>query len=86
MNKSELIEAIAKDADLSKADATKALDSFVKNVLKASKKESVQLVGFGTFKTVSQKARSGVNPRTGEKIKIPARKSLKFKASKSPKH
>ncbi|MFP4117672.1 MAG: HU family DNA-binding protein [Candidatus Woesearchaeota archaeon] len=86
MNKTEIVESMAKDAGISKADATRALDSFVKTVLKGAKKESVQLVGFGTFKMVEQKARSGVNPRTGEKIKIPARKSLKFKASKSPKY
>ena len=86
MNKTEIVEKMAQDAGLSKADATRALDSFVKTVLTGTKKEPVQLVGFGTFKMVAQKARSGVNPRTGEKIKIPARKSLKFKASKSPKH
>ncbi|MFW6230781.1 MAG: HU family DNA-binding protein [Nanoarchaeota archaeon] len=86
MNRTQLIEAIAKDSKLSKADASRALDAFMKTVLKTSKKEPVQLVGFGTFRVQSQKARTGVNPRTGEKIKIPARKSLKFKASKSPKY
>ena len=85
MNKTEIVEQMAKDADLSKADAARALDSFVKTVLTGAKKGPVQLVGFGTFKVVAQKARMGVNPRTGEKIKIAARKSLKFKASKSPK-
>ena len=85
MNKGQLVNAIVKDTKLSKTDATKALESVLKNILKSVKKESVQLVGFGTFKTVSQKARKGVNPRTGEKIKIAARKVVKFKASKNPK-
>ena len=86
MNRAQLVETIAKDAGLSKTDANSAVESFMKNVLKNSKKEPVQLVGFGTFRVVSQKARSGVNPRTGEKIKIKARKALKFKPSKSPKY
>jgi DNA-binding protein HU-beta len=86
MNRAQLIEAMVKDTKLSKADTGRALDSFMKNVSKAAKKESVQLVGFGTFKVVNQKARKGVNPRTGEKIKIPARKKFAFKASKNPKY
>ena len=85
MNKGQLVEAIVKDTKLSKKDANNALESVLKNVMKAVKKESVQLVGFGTFKVVSRKARKGVNPKTGEKIKIPAKKVLKFKASKNPK-
>lgn len=86
MNRAQLVEAIAKDATLSKAEASRALESFMKSVSKAAKKESVQLVGFGTFKVVNRKARKGVNPRTGEKIKIPARKKFSFKASKNPKY
>ena len=84
MNKAELIEAMAKGADISKAQASKALESFMASVYK-SKKEPVQLVGFGTFKYVKRKARKGVNPSTGEKIKIPAKTVLQFKASKNPK-
>lgn len=84
MNKAKLIELMAKEADLSKVQAGKALEGFMKAVYK-SKKEPVQLVGFGTFKYVRRKARKGVNPATGEKIKIPAKTVLVFKASKNPK-
>ena len=86
MNKQELVEAVAKDTGLTKTDAAAALESVLKNVYKGAKKESVQLVGFGTFKTASRKARAGVNPATGAKIKIPARKVFVFKASKNPKY
>ena len=86
MNKGQLVDAVAKDTKLSKADAGKALESVLKNVMKSVKKEPVQLVGFGTFKLMSQKARTGVNPRTGEKLKIAARKVVKFKVSKNPKY
>lgn len=86
MNKAELVEAVAKDANLTKADAERALNATLKAVAKGAKKESVQLVGFGTFKTVKSKARTGVNPQTGDKIKIPAKKSLKFKVSKNMKY
>ena len=85
MNKAEIIEAIAKKADVSKAQAGKALEAFMESVYK-SKKAPVQLVGFGTFKYVKRKARKGVNPATGEKIKIPAKTVLQFKASKNPKY
>ena len=86
MNKSELVEAVAKETGFSKADAERALVSVLKNIYKGAKKNSVQLVGFGTFKTVSRKARAGVNPATGEKIRIPAKKVFTFKASKNPKY
>lgn len=86
MNKAELIEAIAKDTGFSKADATRALESFMANVSKGMKKAPVQLVGFGTFKKVKRKARNGVNPATGKKIKIPAKVVVQFKASKNPKY
>lgn len=86
MNKAELVEAVAKEAGLTKADSERALEAVMKAVLKGSKKEPVQLVGFGTFKMVKSKARAGVNPQTGAKIKIPAKTSLKFKASKNPKY
>lgn len=85
MNKAQLIEKMVKDTGLSKADAGRALESFMKSVYK-SKKEPVQLVGFGTFKYVKRKARKGVNPATGEKIKIAAKTVLQFKASKNPKY
>lgn len=84
MNKSELIEAIAKSADLSKASAGRALDgalSAIKACLK--KKQSVSLVGFGTFKVGSRAARTGRNPRTGKAIKIKAAKVPKFKPGKA---
>jgi DNA-binding protein HU-beta len=83
MNKKDLVEAIAKDTKLSKAKSEAALDSVMKNIIKGAKKESVQLVGFGTFKTVKMKARKGVNPQTGKPIKIPAKKVIKFKVSKN---
>ena len=86
MNKAELVEAIAKGAKLSKADAERALNATLSAIYKAAKKEPVQLVGFGTFKVVSRKARKGVNPATGETIKIPAKKVFTFKASKNPKY
>jgi DNA-binding protein HU-beta len=83
MNKADLVEAIAKDADISKAKAQNALDSFTKNVGKALKKKNkVTLVGFGTFSVSERSARKGVNPQTGKEIKIPAKKVVKFKAGK----
>lgn len=85
MNKGQLVEAIVKDTKLSKKDSAAALASVIANITKAVKKESagVGLVGFGTFKVVKMKARKGVNPATGEKIKIKAKKVMKFKASKT---
>ncbi|MCX8676107.1 MULTISPECIES: HU family DNA-binding protein [Apibacter] len=81
MNKSELIDAIAADADITKAAAKKALDSFLNNVTKALKKgDKVTLVGFGTFSVSKRSAREGINPQTKAKIKIPAKKVAKFKA------
>lgn len=84
MNKGELVDAIAKDADISKAQAQSAVDSFVENIKKALKRgKKVTLVGFGTFATSKRKARTGRNPRTGKPIKIPAKKVAKFSAGKS---
>ncbi|PQL91616.1 HU family DNA-binding protein [Apibacter adventoris] len=81
MNKSELIDAIAADADITKAAAKKALDSFLANVTKSLKKgDKVTLVGFGTFSVSERSAREGINPQTKAKIKIPAKKVAKFKA------
>ena len=84
MTKAELIEKMAKDAGVSKVAAAAALNSFFDNVTKALKKKDgkVTLVGFGTFQKVRRKARKGRNPQTGEKIKIKASKSVKFKPGK----
>ena len=81
MNKAQLIDAIAHDAKVSKADAKKTLDAFVKGVTVSLKKgDKLALVGFGTFGVSSRKARIGRNPQTGKEIKIAARKVAKFKA------
>jgi DNA-binding protein HU-beta len=83
MNKSELIDAIAKEAGLSKKDAGKALDAFTATVTKTlKKKDKVALVGFGTFQTSKRAARTGRNPQTGAEIKIPAAVVPKFSAGK----
>ncbi len=81
MNKEQLIEAIANDAEIKKSEAARALDSFVSNIKGSLKKgEEVRLVGFGTFHVVNRKASTGRNPRTGETIQIAASKQPKFKA------
>ena len=81
MNKSELVAAVAAEAGLTKAQAQKAVEATVNAVAGALKKgEKVQLVGFGTFSVVEKAAREGVNPATGAKIQIPAKKVAKFKA------
>lgn len=73
MNKSELIDAVAQGADISKAAAGKALDAAIDAIVKAvSKGDSVTLVGFGTFKSSKRAARTGRNPQTGKEIKIAA--------------
>ena len=84
MNKSELIEHIAKQADISKAAATRALDAVVGGVKSTLKKSgSVTIVGFGTFAVTKRAARTGRNPRTGTAIKIKAAKVPKFKPGKA---
>lgn len=84
MNKSELIEAVAQSADLSKAAATRAVDAVVDSVTRALKEgDQVTLVGFGTFTVRERAARSGRNPRTGQTITIPASKVPGFKAGKA---
>ena len=84
MNKSELIDAIAASADISKAAAGRALDGAMDAVKKALKKgDMVTLVGFGTFYVGKRAARSGRNPRTGAAIKIKAAKVPKFRAGKA---
>ncbi|HXK60318.1 MAG TPA: HU family DNA-binding protein [Acidobacteriota bacterium] len=84
MNKGELVDAIAKDAKITKAQAQDALDSFLKNVQKALKKgQKVILVGFGTFGATQRAARTGRNPQTGKPIKIPAKKVARFVPGKT---
>ena len=84
MNKSELIEHIAKQADISKAAATRALEAMIGGVKSTLKKSgSVSLVGFRTFTVSKRAARSGHNPRTGAAIKIKAAKVPKFRAGKA---
>lgn len=81
MNKTDLINAIAAEAGLTKADAAKALNATtaaIANAVKAGDK--VTLVGFGTFAPTERPARTGKNPRTGETLTIPAKKVVKFKA------
>jgi nucleoid DNA-binding protein len=83
MNKTELVDAVASISKLSKADSKKALDAVVEAVTKSLKKgDSVQLIGFGTFKVSTRKARDGRNPQTGETIKIKAHKVPTFSAGK----
>jgi DNA-binding protein HU-beta len=84
MNKSELIDAIAQSSGLTKADAGRALDSFISSVTDAlGKGDSVALVGFGTFAVKERAERIGRNPQTGLEIKIGAAKIPSFKAGKS---
>ncbi len=79
MNKAELIDAIASEAKLTKADSKKALDAFMKVTSNALKKGGrVALVGFGSFSVVKRSARTGRNPQTGKEIKIAAKKVVKF--------
>ena len=84
MNKTELIAAIAEQAEISKKDAEKALKAFVDVVTEQLKEgEKVQLVGFGTFEVSERAAREGINPQTGKTMKIAACKAPKFKAGKA---
>jgi DNA-binding protein HU-beta len=83
MNKSELVDHIAVEADISKAAAARALDALIGGVKATLKKgDSVTLVGFGTFAVGKRTARTGRNPRTGAAIKIKAAKVPKFRAGK----
>jgi len=84
MNKGELIEAVADAADLSRAEATRAVDAVIDCVTKSlAKGETVSLVGFGTFAVKKRAARTGRNPRTGEAIQISAVNVPGFKAGKA---
>jgi len=81
MNKAELIDAVAKDGKISKKDAAAAVDAMINTVTDALKKgDKVTLVGFGTWEVRKRAARKGVNPQTGEAIKIKATKVVSFKA------
>lgn len=82
MNKADLIEQVQKNLgkEASKAEAERAVDAVVEGIKKGVKKDkSVQLIGFGTFSVAKRAARTGINPRTKEKIKIKASKTVKFK-------
>lgn len=81
MSKTELVEFVAKEAGLTKADATRAVDAFVAGVTEGLKKDGkVALVGFGTFSAKKRAAREGINPLTKEPIKIAAKTVASFKA------
>ncbi len=81
MNKKELVESIAKAAEISKADAEKALNGTLAAIAESLKKgDKVTLIGFGTFSVSKRDARQGRNPQTGAAIKIPAKKVVRFKA------
>lgn len=81
MNKSELIDAMAEKAGLTKADAKKSLEAFIESTTDAlGKGDKLALVGFGSFSVSERAARTGRNPQTGKEIKIPAKKVVKFKA------
>ncbi len=81
MHKAELIEAISTETNLSKKDVDAVIKSFISTVTNTlANKDSVQLIGFGTFATVDKPEREGRNPATGETIKIAASTSVKFKA------
>jgi nucleoid DNA-binding protein len=81
MNKSQLVEAIAADSGLTKTDSARAVESFLGTVTKTLKKGyEVIITGFGKFSVVKRAARQGVNPRTGERVKIKASKAPKFSA------
>jgi DNA-binding protein HU len=80
MNKTDLVNEIAAKAGLSKPAAKAALDATLESIGQAlANDDKVQLLGFGTFQVIEKEARMGINPRTKEKIEIPARKVVKFK-------
>jgi DNA-binding protein HU-beta len=84
MNKSQLIDAVASDSGLTKTDSARAVESLLHAVTKTLKKgDEVTITGFGKFSVVQRAARQGVNPRTGERVKIKASKAPKFSAGAS---
>ncbi|MEH7292251.1 HU family DNA-binding protein [Priestia megaterium] len=83
MNKTELVEAVAVKAELSKKDASKVVDTLVETISNTlSQEEKIQLIGFGTFEVRERAARTGRNPQTGEEMQISASKTPTFKAGK----
>lgn len=84
MNKQKLVSAVAEKAGISKVDAEKAINAFVETTKETlAKKESIQLIGFGTFSISERSARTGRNPQTGKEIQIAAKNIAKFKAGKA---
>ncbi len=84
MNKGELINRVAKDAKVTKVESGRAIDSVFKNITKALKRgEKSNLVGLGTFAVTRRKARTGRNPQTGEPLRIPARRVVRFTSGKA---
>jgi DNA-binding protein HU-beta len=84
VNKNDLVSAVSGSAGISKADASKAVDSVFDNITGSLRGgNEVRLIGFGTFSVANRKATTGRNPRTGETIQIPARRQAKFKAGKA---
>jgi DNA-binding protein HU-beta len=84
MNKSELVDAMADAADISKSSAARALDAFTDSIAAALKNgDTVSIIGFGTFTVKERAARTGRNPQTGESIQIAASKNPSFKAGKA---
>jgi len=83
MNKAELVEAVQKTLSSSKAEAERSVAAVVDSIKAGLKKgKPVQLIGFGTFKVVNRKARMGINPKTGQPLKIKASKTVKFSVGK----
>ena len=81
MNKTELVNAVAEKAGISKVNAKAAVDAAIEAVVDAlAEGDKISLIGFGTFSVAEKAARTGFNPRTKEAIEIPARKTIKFKA------
>ncbi|MCD4740815.1 HU family DNA-binding protein [archaeon] len=81
MNKGDLVEKLAREQKITKRMAADIVDSMLSDIIKAVKKgDDVRLVGFGTFYRADRKARTGINPQTGQKMKIPARRVPKFRA------
>ena len=84
MNKEDLVNAIREKSGLTKKDAAAAASATIEAIKEAlAKGEKVQLLGFGTFDVIERAARTGVNPQTGEKLQIPAKKAVRFRAGKT---
>ncbi len=87
MNKTELINAVAEAADVSKKDTTAVINAAIEVITKAmAKEDKVQIIGFGTFETRKRAERTSINPRTKEKVKVPASKVPAFKAGQALKN